>query len=291
MVAGEDVVFSQPLGRGVEQDLLQRAAMNRELRPVVPGLEAARLAPDRFAVLGKIREFFGAHARGVELVQQTQFDQLAHGMRQHVDADPERPQLRHAFEHARGNADLVQAERQGQPANAAAGDKYRHPKPLKSCPFASWHERPGRATASRRLAAGAIEFPSGLQHQLAQPDRAGIELGPRRIEHELLVDAGIERRRHRHQRERLGQSGDQPAAARRRRGRCAPRYAALRYSRAPPARCAARCPWLAASCRSDPRSGRGSPPPTWRAFRKASRRDSFAPTGWPRRTASASLSV
>ena len=60
---------------------------------------------------------------------QAEFDQLAHRMRQHVDADAERSQLRHALEYARGNADLVQAERQRQPADAAAGDEYGHDTP------------------------------------------------------------------------------------------------------------------------------------------------------------------
>ncbi len=43
---------------------------------------------------------------------QAELDQFAHGMRQHVDADAERLQLGDALEHARGNTDLVQAERQ-----------------------------------------------------------------------------------------------------------------------------------------------------------------------------------
>jgi ketosteroid isomerase-like protein len=55
-----------------------------------------------------------------------------------------------------------------------------------------------------------IEPASGLQHQLAQPDRSGIELRPRRIKHELFVDAGVERRRDRYQRQRFCQGGDQP---------------------------------------------------------------------------------
>ena len=62
MMAGENVLLAQPLDRGIEQDLLQRAAMDRELRPFVTGLDAARLAPDRLAVLGEIGELFGAHA-------------------------------------------------------------------------------------------------------------------------------------------------------------------------------------------------------------------------------------
>src|SRR5882757_4286362 len=56
MMAGENVFGPQPFGRGVEQNLLQRAAMDRKLRPFVTGLDAAGLAPDRLAVLGKIRE-------------------------------------------------------------------------------------------------------------------------------------------------------------------------------------------------------------------------------------------
>ena len=61
MVAGEDVLPAQALDRGIEQDLLQRAAMDRELRPFVAGLDAARLAPDRLAVLGEVGELLGTH--------------------------------------------------------------------------------------------------------------------------------------------------------------------------------------------------------------------------------------
>ena len=97
-----------------------------------------------------------------------------------------------------------------------------------------------------------IKFAPGFQHQLAQPDRSGIELGSRRIEHVLLVDAGVERRRDHLQRQGLCQRRDQPARERTPRDRCAPRYAAPRYSRARPARCAARSLWFAsqASIRS-----------------------------------------
>ena len=122
-MAGENVLVAQPLGRGIEQDLLQRAAMDRELRPFVTGLDAARLAPDRLAVLGEIREFLGAHGGRIEPVVQAELDQFAHRVRQYIDADAERPQLGHAFENSGGNADLVQAERQRQPADAAAGDE------------------------------------------------------------------------------------------------------------------------------------------------------------------------
>ena len=58
----------------------------------------------------------------------------------------------HAFEHARGNADLVQAERQRQPADAAAGDEYGHDVP--STPsFMSWH---GTAAVGNRESRPAL---------------------------------------------------------------------------------------------------------------------------------------
>src|SRR5712675_3379548 len=87
MMAGENVFGPQPFGRGVEQDLLQRAAVDRKLRPFVTGLDAAGLAPDRLAVLGEIRELLGAYASRVERVMQAELDQFAHRVRQHVDAD------------------------------------------------------------------------------------------------------------------------------------------------------------------------------------------------------------
>ena len=119
----------EPFDRGVEQDLLQRAAMDRELRPFVTGLDAARFAPDRLAVLGEVGEFLGADGGCIKRVLQAEFDQFAHRMRQHVDADAERPQLGHAFEDPDGNADLVQAERQRQPANATTRDENSHVTP------------------------------------------------------------------------------------------------------------------------------------------------------------------
>ena len=57
---------------------------------------------------------------------QTELDQFANGMRQHIDADAKRLQLGNAFEHFGGNADLVQAQRQRQSADAAPGNKNSH---------------------------------------------------------------------------------------------------------------------------------------------------------------------
>ena len=90
---------------------------------------------------------------------QAELDQLAHRMRQHVDADAERLQFRHALEHAGGNADLVQAERQRQPANAAAGDENRHDTPslLWRC-----HDMGARPWATAKAAAAAGDGRAGV---------------------------------------------------------------------------------------------------------------------------------
>ena len=162
VMAGENVRFAQPLGRGIEQDLLQRAAMDRELRPFVTGLDAARLAPDRLAVLGKIRQFLGAHGGRVEPVVQAEFDQLPHRMRQHVDTDPERPQFGHALKDAHWCADLVQAERQRQAADAAARDENRHDTPSKRRSIIvmvmTWERGHGQPRKARRSEDGRRRF-------------------------------------------------------------------------------------------------------------------------------------
>src|SRR3569832_1230523 len=126
VMAGEDVCGANARARGVEQKLQQDAAMNRELRPFVAGLEAARLRPDLLAVLGVVGVLFGAHVCLFEPVEETELDQLAVCMRQDVDADADRLQFRNALEDPHLDADLVQAECDGQPGNAAAGHEHGH---------------------------------------------------------------------------------------------------------------------------------------------------------------------
>src|SRR5690348_3516500 len=72
-------------------------------------------------------------------------------MRQHVDADAERLQFGDALEHPGGNADLVQAERQGQPADATARNQDRHDTPSRFGDVMTWER--GRGQPRRPLAA------------------------------------------------------------------------------------------------------------------------------------------
>ena len=87
--AGVDRLRPEPLLDRAMDHALQAAAMNRELRHVVAGVEAARLAPDFLAVAVEIIQFVGADRDGVERVQQPEAGQFADRMRQRVDADAE----------------------------------------------------------------------------------------------------------------------------------------------------------------------------------------------------------
>src|SRR5688500_15272026 len=55
--------------------------------------------------------------------------------------------------------------------------------------------KPRWATAKRlrRLALSPVEASPGLEHEIAQPDRSGVHLRAGRIEHVLLVHAGVDR--------------------------------------------------------------------------------------------------
>jgi len=124
--AGDDALRPQAFARGLQQHHLQPAAVDGELRPAVAGGLAARLRPDELAALGVVGQLRGAHAQGVEPVEQAQLVQLAHRMGQQVDADAQRPDLRRGFEDRHRHPRLVERERQGEAADAGAGDQDRH---------------------------------------------------------------------------------------------------------------------------------------------------------------------
>ena len=72
---------------------------------MVAGVEPARLAPDPLAVAGEVGELGGPDACALEPSSRAEVGQLAHRVRQQVDADAERLELRHALEDLAGNAD------------------------------------------------------------------------------------------------------------------------------------------------------------------------------------------
>ena len=100
-------VAAQPLQRGVEQHLVQVGAMDRELRPVVAGIAAARLLVDELAVAAVEGELARLDGRRRQRVLQAKLAELAHAMRQEVDADAQRLDLGRCLEHAARDAGLM----------------------------------------------------------------------------------------------------------------------------------------------------------------------------------------
>ncbi len=115
-----DPARSEPLDGRVEQDLLQRAPMDRELRPGIAGREPACLSPDLLAPPRAVHERLGRDGAPAQVVEQPERVELAHGVRQQVDADAERAHLAGGLEHVDLDTDLVEPERGREPADAAA---------------------------------------------------------------------------------------------------------------------------------------------------------------------------
>src|SRR6185437_4924696 len=82
--AGVDQVGAQPLLDGAVDHALQPATMNRELRYVMAGIDAAGFVPDFLAVAIEVIKLVGADCDIVELLQQPQTGEFADRMRQGV---------------------------------------------------------------------------------------------------------------------------------------------------------------------------------------------------------------
>ena len=201
-MAGDDRLRAQPLVDRREQDLVQLAPRNRNLRPAIAGGAAARLAPDQLAVLVVERELLGEDAGRGELVAETERGQFADGVGLQVDAVAERAQHRHRVIDAAGDADLMQAQRLRQPGNPAADDDDLHvtsfqfglmPASRMILPKRSWSSRicfseclaigdrrrsspPSRSAPSRRAARQSRRSPCCS----ARRRRAASWPGPRR---------------------------------------------------------------------------------------------------------------
>src|SRR5262245_52780802 len=150
--AGVDGVRAQPLDHGLMDDALQAAAVDRELRNVVAGIEAALLVPDLLAVAGEIEELVGADRDLIEPVQQADGGQLADRMRQRVDADAELANGVGLLIEFAVNAARPQHERGGEAADTAADDDRLHGPKL--------HSRPEKTSA--RVARSLIRRQAAL---------------------------------------------------------------------------------------------------------------------------------
>jgi hypothetical protein len=79
-----------------------------------------------FSVLGKLGQFLGADRRRVDLTLKPEIDQFTAGVRKHIDADAKRLDLADGLKHPSGNADLMQAQRKREAADATPGNQDRH---------------------------------------------------------------------------------------------------------------------------------------------------------------------
>jgi hypothetical protein len=100
--------------------------VDRELRHVEAGVEAAGLAPDLLAEAVDVDELLGADRDPVDGGQEVERNEFLDRVRQRVDADAESADLGCLLEDHRPDAALVQHQRQGQTADAGACDEYSH---------------------------------------------------------------------------------------------------------------------------------------------------------------------
>src|SRR5438105_3253367 len=132
-----DGLCAEPLLDGAVDHALQPPAMDGELRHVMAGLDAARLAPYFLAVTVEIIQFTGADGDCVERIEQPEACQFADRMRQRVDADAEFADRLGLLEQLASNASRAQHQRRGEPSDAAADDdRLHHATPLTNAPLA-----------------------------------------------------------------------------------------------------------------------------------------------------------
>src|SRR6185503_19137584 len=112
-----------------EQHAVQVGAMDRELRPVVAGVAAGRLAVDELPVAVVEGRFAGGNGDPRERLLQAERAHLARGVRQQVHAHAHRLDLRGGLVNARRNTRAMQHERESQAADAGADDGHFHLAP------------------------------------------------------------------------------------------------------------------------------------------------------------------
>src|SRR6202035_3090976 len=106
---------------------LQAAAVNRKLRHVMAGIDAAGFAPDFLAVAIEIIQIVGTDRDIVELLQEAKTGEFADRMRQRVDADAEFADGVRLLEQFASDAAGPQHQRRGQAPDTASDDDRLHP--------------------------------------------------------------------------------------------------------------------------------------------------------------------
>src|SRR6185312_1632519 len=124
--AGTDRILAQPLDHGLVDHALQAAAVDRELRHFMAGIQPALLVPDLLAVAGQIKQLIGADRDLIEPVHQADGGELADRMRQRVDANAKLPDGIGLLVKLAINAAGPQHQCGGEAADTAADDNRLH---------------------------------------------------------------------------------------------------------------------------------------------------------------------
>ena len=125
-VAGMNARFAEPCPHRMIDDALQPAAMDGELRHVVAGIGAARLAPDLLAEAVGVDELVGPDRHRIEAIEQPKLGQLLDGMGQRIDADAELANAVGLLVDLAVDSARMQHERGGEAADSAADDDDLH---------------------------------------------------------------------------------------------------------------------------------------------------------------------
>src|SRR5579871_756303 len=165
-VAGMDEFLAEALFDRVMDHALQPAAMDRELRHVVAGVDAADVAPDLLAVAVEVIKHVGADRDVVELLQQAELGEFTDRMRQRVDADAEFADGIGLFEQLAADAAGAQHQGRGQAADTAADDNRLHRLLLHTVRDKRYLPSHGALFGGKRLCGLRLELGPGLRLSL-----------------------------------------------------------------------------------------------------------------------------
>ena len=111
--------FAKTLHDRFVENLVQIAAMDREMRIFIPRIQPAGFGEDQLAMTVEIGEFPGFHPMRPKRIPEIERIQHADRVGHHIDAEPERLKFRRCFIDPAGNAPGVKRQRHRQTADAA----------------------------------------------------------------------------------------------------------------------------------------------------------------------------
>jgi hypothetical protein len=121
-------LLAKPLLHRAVDHALQSAAVDRKLRHIMAGTDAARLAPDFLAVAVEVIELVGTNSDIVEFLQQPEAREFPDRMRQGVDADTELSDLIGLLEFSRRCRGPAASAQWSGPRCAANDNRLHRPK-------------------------------------------------------------------------------------------------------------------------------------------------------------------